>query len=296
MWYRNSMKKIVTHDGKFHADDIFGVAVLQVVFGAEELNIVRTREQSEIDGADIVLDVGGEYDPARYRFDHHQNGAPVRENGIPYAAFGLVWKEYGEQVAGTKEIAEKIDNRFVQPIDAGDNGVALYTTNHFEVSPLELHAFLESFMPPLGSDRNEDEAFFKAVDIAREYLLRVIENYQAKEILKAEATRAYEASEDKQVLVFDSPMKRGIFSDFEGVLAIVTPVGSDGFKWSAQVVPLEGESFATKSLFPVEWAGLKDGELETVSGINGALFCHKGRFLFMSKTKEGAIAAAKQAK
>ncbi len=290
------MKKIVTHDGRFHADEIFGVAVLQLALASEELEIVRTREQSEIERADIVLDVGGVYEPVRQRFDHHQNGAPVRENGIPYAAFGLVWKAYGEQVAGSKEIAEKIDTRLAQVIDAGDNGMALYTVNEYSIPPLELFSFLESFMPPLGSDASQDEAFFKAVEVARNYLVRVIENYKTKEILKAEATRVYDEAEDKQVLVFDSPMKRGIFSDFEGVLAIVTPVGNEGDKWSAQVVPSDDESFAARSLFPAEWAGLKDEELETVSGISGALFCHKGRFMFMCKTKEGAIAAAKQAK
>jgi uncharacterized UPF0160 family protein len=104
------MKTVVTHNGKFHSDEIFGVAVLQLVYGIEHLEIIRTRDQIQIDKADIVLDVGGVYDPALQRFDHHQVGGPVRENGLPYAAFGLVWREYGENVTGSNEIADKIES------------------------------------------------------------------------------------------------------------------------------------------------------------------------------------------
>lgn len=42
---------------------------------------------------------------------------------------------------------------------------------------------------------------------------------------------------------------------------------------------------------PAEWAGLIEKELKEVSGITGAIFCHKGRFISIWKTKEDAFQA-----
>ena len=42
---------------------------------------------------------------------------------------------------------------------------------------------------------------------------------------------------------------------------------------------------------PLEWAGLLDKEFEKVSGIKGAIFCHKGRFISIWETKEDALKA-----
>jgi len=92
--------KVATHPGNFHADDVFAVAVLQLVHG--ELEIVRTRDPELQAAADVRIDVGGRHDPATGDFDHHQNGgAGERANGIRYASFGLVWREHGEALAGS---------------------------------------------------------------------------------------------------------------------------------------------------------------------------------------------------
>jgi len=82
---------IVTHDGNFHADDVFSIAALKIIFPS--FNLTRTRDAKVISQADIVIDVGNEYDPDKGRFDHHQRGgAGARENGIPFSSFGLIWQ------------------------------------------------------------------------------------------------------------------------------------------------------------------------------------------------------------
>ena len=65
--------RIATHNGSFHADDVFGVAVLMLLHPGAEL--VRTRDEQVVAAADFAVDVGGEWDPARGRFDHHQRDA-----------------------------------------------------------------------------------------------------------------------------------------------------------------------------------------------------------------------------
>jgi len=54
--------KAVTHDGPFHADDVFADAVLRAALS--EVQLTRSRDTAVIASADLVFDVGGIYDPA----------------------------------------------------------------------------------------------------------------------------------------------------------------------------------------------------------------------------------------
>lgn len=128
-------KTIITHSGRFHTDETFGVAALLQVYS--DAKVFRSRDPEIIKTGDIVLDVGGVYDPQRDLFDHHQlEGAGARENGIPYASFGLVWKKYGEKIAGNKEAAALVEKYLVTPIDAADNGFDLTSSTMPGIDPL----------------------------------------------------------------------------------------------------------------------------------------------------------------
>src|SRR5687767_7701889 len=85
--------KVVTHDGPFHADDVFAYAVLRAALG--DIQLVRSREPAVIDSADLVFDVGSEYDPSARRYDHHMRERPLRSSGTPYSSVGLIWRDYG---------------------------------------------------------------------------------------------------------------------------------------------------------------------------------------------------------
>lgn len=100
-----------THGRKFHADDVFSAALL--LYLNPEINISRGNKVPEIfDG--IVFDIG------RGQYNHHQKDSRIRENGVPYAAFGLLWEALGKEILGV-ELAEKFDQSFVQPLDNNDN-------------------------------------------------------------------------------------------------------------------------------------------------------------------------------
>ena len=82
------MPILLTHSGPFHADDLVAYLVLARTLG--DVRLVRSRAAEAIVAADVVFDVGGEYDPTRHRYDHHQpGGAGQRDNGVPYASAGL---------------------------------------------------------------------------------------------------------------------------------------------------------------------------------------------------------------
>lgn len=287
------MKKVVTHNGGFHPDDVFAVACITILEGAEQVSIIRTREQSHINTADWVVDVGGDYDPTRRRFDHHQHGAPVRENGVPYAAFGLVWKHHGVDIAGNNELAQVVEERLCQAIDAPDNGINLFTLTEYQIEPVRLFHVLDSFKPVWGSEQSMDEAFLKAVEFAREFLLRFIERAKGEQKMLDLIDEVYTASEEKSVILFETKISPHALIKYPEVQAVVYPAEQEGVVvWSIVALPKHHYTFESRVLFPESWAGLRDDDLEKVSGIPGLFFCHKGRFICKATTQEAALRVA----
>jgi uncharacterized UPF0160 family protein len=65
-----------------------------------------------------------------------------------------------------------------------------------------------------------------------------------------------------------------------------------GVHWKLRGIPPSYEDRMKVRLpQPKEWAGLLDEDLKRVSGIPGAIFCHKGRFISVWETKEDALKA-----
>ena len=290
------MQTIVTHNGNFHPDELFAIATLQLYLRPNNTKIVRSRDKDTINNADWVVDVGGVYNPGKHRFDHHQPGAPVREDGTPYSSFGLVWREYGHIVAGSRDVSQVIERVLVKPIDAGDNGVSLYDLKFSDLSPFELYNVIDLFRPVWGSDEDVDKCFTNALLFVRGLLERMIKKEHSKLIQKKVAERYYLASEDKTVIVCEENISPDFFIKFPDVKVIVYKTNRDSeIFWKAQAVRKTEHGFDIRAKFPESWGGLSGGELERVSGISEAVFCHRGLFLFVARTRAAAIAAAHKA-
>ena len=287
------MIKIVTHGGSFHADDVFAVAAFQLLLGKENVEVIRTRDDEVIATGDYVVDVGGVYDHETKRYDHHQPGALLRESGIPYAGFGLMWLHYGEEICGSVEVAEAIEEKLCVPIDASDNAVNIWQSGQFELAPLEWDDIVKTWRSFDDVDETMDGQFLKVVDVAREYLARTIKKQTLKLVDKARAERLYEAAEDPSIIISDEPVSRRWFIEKDDVNVVVHP--RDDGSWMAINVEKDKDTYETKVSFPKEWAGLRDEELAKVSGIADALFCHKNLYLFAAGSKESAIEAARLA-
>lgn len=289
----NKKIKIVTHSGHFHADEVFAVAVLQLFFGENETEIVRTRDQSVIVSGDYVVDVGGVYDPKIFRFDHHQEGgAGVRENTIPYASFGLVWKEFGEKLCGNIEIVEKIDQLLVQWIDATDNGVQIIETKVSGIYPYDIGLYINTFTPSWNEESPDfDGNFAKALQVAKDLLEHEIEKRKNLMSAKVIVEEIYRNSTDKRIIIFDRKYPyNGTLSKHPEPIFIVSP-RVEG-TWSVNAIRDDDNSFVNRKNFPKSWAGKKGEELEKITEVSGSLFCHSGRFIAVNKTREGAIKMA----
>jgi len=285
-------KTIATHNGNFHADDVFSIAALKCIFPSFKL--IRTRDSELIAKADIVLDVGGEYDADADRFDHHQRGgAGERENGIPYSSFGLIWQKYGLQICeDDQNVADAVDKGLVSTIDAIDCG-------HVEgvYHGISLSQTIGMFNPTWQEDSHFDACFDEAVEFASRVLMRFIASANGGISAKTIVAEAIEKAADSRVIVLEkyTPWKRTVLALSEEALYMVYP--SQTGQWRIQTVPVELGSFEDRKSLPKPWAGLSDKALKDVTGIDDAMFCHNGCFIagaesFESTMKMAAMALA----
>lgn len=289
------MKKIVTHNGNFHTDEVFASAVLSILNNGN-VEVVRSRDPKVWETGDYVVDVGGEYDVAHGRFDHHQEGgAGVRPNGIPYSSFGLVWNEFGEKVSGSSYVARMIDERLVQPVDAGDNGFETFGVRG-EVAPYILQDVISAFRPGWNESRTEDEGFFEAVPFAEKILAREIVRARTEEEGKMHAEEAYTKAEDKRIIILGDhyPWYEALGTKPEP-LFVVKPDRGMGGKWKIEAVRSDVHSFKNRKDLPTAWAGKMGAELAEISGVADALFCHNKLFVAVAGSKEGALKLAQLA-
>jgi Uncharacterised protein family (UPF0160) len=86
----NSVNCILTHPGGAHKDEFLACCVLMAMHGVPVLR--REPVQADLDDpGTVVVDVGGEHDPARGNFDHHQ----FSRESTPMCALSLVLKDLG---------------------------------------------------------------------------------------------------------------------------------------------------------------------------------------------------------
>jgi uncharacterized UPF0160 family protein len=285
---------ILAHSGRFHADDLFATAVL-LEYLKGEAEVVRSVDPKVIEKADFVVDIGRIYNPSLNRFDHHQGGLETRPNGIGYAAVGLVWKHFGEKVAGSKRVADMIDEKLIQQIDVVDIGQGYPKAIIGDVFPYHLNAIATAFSNTWKEEgRNETEGFMFFLPFARAIIQREIVRAQAKVEAESAVNEAYEKAEDKRLVVVDKIYPIDALEDKKEVLFMVSPE-SRSKGWCVRTIRKEEHGYANRKDLPKPWGGLSDNELSKVSGVPDATFCHLGLFLAVAKSREGALRLAQLA-
>jgi uncharacterized UPF0160 family protein len=297
--------KLITHSGRFHADDVFAATILTTLFPQAQL--VRTRNADEWENSDtaIVFDVGMVYDPQINRFDHHQATRPIRPDpinnlDIPYSSLGLIWKHYGPaylkhmfEIEGDvlDTIWTRVDRRFVIKIDMGDNNVIPDGDKGLS-HPMSITRLIESFAPDFDnrSQDTENQGFQSAMAVAKPILdnkiRSLISEYRAEQVARICVQNRTDPRvvELPQGMPYMSALKAEQADD---VLYVVAPGNDDDYLIMA-VRDTRGES-GCKKPFPFDWAGLRGTDLEMATGVKGAEFCHMGRFLTTAASREAAF-------
>jgi len=297
--------RLITHDGRFHADEVLATAVLTALFPDAEM--IRTRDPVLIGSdspADIIYDVGGVHDQVLGRFDHHQHGAPTRPNGDPYSAFGLVWARFGAEYLDRSwvdpdlipAVLESVDRSLVHGVDLLDNG---------RLDPATLGAAAGLTLPMLIEDLNpafddvsataEMDGFRAAVRLAGAVLTRRVMSAEADFRAEQEVRDAIEASWGAPILELPrgAPFRVAITETGAAhILLVVHPRKSD---WVVSTVSDPPGSYTTRLDLPEAWAGLEGEALAGESGVKDAVFCHRARFMAVARTREGALRMAEMA-
>lgn len=283
---------VITHGATFHSDEVLATVILSKVLG--DLTVLRTFKVPETVSDNVVV-----YDIGFGKFDHHQKGGNgTRENGVPYSAVGLIWKEFGPQlVADTcnpELVWNLIDRDLIQGVDATDNGAM--PTVDYPAQVMQFSQMISFFNPQWDSKEDSDDAFLKAVDFAE----IVFNNIFASAVSKAKAQQVVdEAIENVEghIMVLNQyvPWQDFIFSSKNEKAAevqfVVFPSNRGGFNW--QCVPDALGSFGQRKSVPAEWKGLRATELQELTGVGTATFCHPAGFIGGADTFEDALALAK---
>lgn len=285
----NTMKKdkikVAVHGGTFHADEVFAIAILRLVY--PNLEITRTMDAEVLENVDFRVDVGGKYDVKTNDFDHHQKEfKEKRDNNILYASAGLIWKHFGRDLVNSDDAWKAIEMGIIQYIDAVDVGVKTYDVK--EVRPYDVADFIHGLNPVSDSKEEFDKCFEEAVSIITKLLALEIQKAEikiaAREIVRG---KIKESNGDYMVLENYVPWKEVVVNESD--LKYVVLYNSMVDRWSAVAVPVEIGSFDNRRDFPKTWGGLTDEEFQKVSGVKDAIFCHASLFFMAAKSREGII-------
>ncbi|EIE18778.1 metal-dependent protein hydrolase [Coccomyxa subellipsoidea C-169] len=320
---KRKMVKIGTHNGSFHCDEALGCFLLKRTDHFKDADIVRTRDEDILKQLDIVIDVGGKYDPDACRFDHHQRGfAEVFGHGFQtkLSSAGLVYKHFGRDIIAklleSRKDHEQVEKvylavykHFMEAIDAIDNGINQWDvdTPPKYMSTTNLSSRVGALNPRWNEDQSSertDEQFLKAVQLTGSDFLDSVD-YISKAWLPAR-TYVQEAIEKRSEVDSSGeiirlprvcPWKEHLY-DLEQELALDKPLKfciyeDDRAKsWRVQAVSVAAGSFENRKSLPAAWMGLRDAELSEAAGIPDCVFVHASGFIGGTKTLEGAIRMA----
>jgi uncharacterized UPF0160 family protein len=280
---------IATHSGSFHADEVFAIAALSLL--DDPVEVVRTRDRDTLAQADLRVDVGFRDDASTGDFDHHQRDFDAeRPNGVRYASFGLVWREFGALICdGDREVADGVDETLVQPVDANDTGQQLTQPLIDGVHPMSVNAIIGGFNARWDESltpEEERERFDQAIALAQGILAREVASAASGRRAQRIVREAITAAPDPRVveLPINAPWKQVLVPEAADALFVIYPK-RQGF--GLEAVPRELGSFENRRDLPANWGGLEGDDLVAASGVEEALFCHAKRFLVVARTRAG---------
>lgn len=274
-----------THDGTFHADEVTACALLIHYGFIDKDKVVRTRKKELLDQCEFVCDVGGEYDPNRKKFDHHQ--ATYRGD---LSSAGMVWAYLRDRGVVDQTVYSYLNRSLIRGVDAHDNGKV---TDSITCS---FSHVISNFVPIQydASSKEQDKAFFSALDFVLGHLQRFMDRYDYVQQCKEKVSLAMR--DQKEFLLFEESLPWiDTFFELGGethpAQFVIMPSGDH---WKVRGIPPGTEDrMNVRKPLPLSWAGLLEEELKEISGIQGAVFCHKGRFISVWETKEDALRALK---
>ncbi|KAL4655719.1 UPF0160 protein MYG1, mitochondrial [Arapaima gigas] len=319
-----SVLKIGTHNGTFHCDEVLACFFLRQLPEYKDADIVRTRDPTLLDQCDIVVDVGGEFDPKRHRYDHHQRSfnetfnslCPEKPWKTKLSSAGLVYLHFGHRVLmeltqlgrddqQLEVLFDKLYENFVEEVDAVDNGILQYDGEARYAVSTTLSARV-SHLNPRWNNKSQDteEGFRKAMAMVATEFLDRLDFYQnswlpARLLVETAVRNRTQVDPSGEVVVLEQggcPWKEHLFS-LETELNVQPPIKfvlyqDQNAQWRVQCVPAGLHTFQNRLSLLEEWCGVRDEALSDLSGIPGCIFVHASGFIGGNCTRQGALEMA----
>lgn len=319
--------RIGTHDGTFHCDEVLACALLKLLPQYKDASVVRSRSQSVLDTCDIVVDVGGEYDPSRHRYDHHMREfqetvstvmkRPEYNWTIKLSSAGLIYCHFGHEILRSvlsdvtedrviDEIFKKIYDTLIKEIDGIDNGVPMYDAEPVYRIVTDLSARVGRLNPQWnGKDVNIEKQFAKAMDLVLGEFLEFVQYAKdvwlpARDVVRRAVESRFDVDPSGEIIALSQavPWKEHLFQ-LETEMSVSPSIKYAIFEadnaYRVQCMPVALGSFVCRTFLPEAWGGLRTDALVEACGIEGATFVHAVRFIGGHKTKDGAVAMARKA-
>lgn len=141
---------MLNNSGHFHADEALAVYMLRMLTPYKHFDLVRTRDPAILETCHTVVDVGGEYDAARNRYDHHQRtfDTTFYERRTKLSSAGLVYMHFGKTVIAqhtklpidhpdVELLYQKLYDDFIEAVDANDNGISKYDDSKLKAAGIQ---------------------------------------------------------------------------------------------------------------------------------------------------------------
>ena len=268
---------IATHAGQFHADDVVAVALVRL-FAHPSANVVRTRNPAVIASADMVVDVGGVFDPSSKKFDHHQ----ADYHGERSSA-GMILDWLGDKGSISGRLFRHLHDNLIHQVDQVDIGKAEIRPGEMTFSDTIAH-----FNPASKDPAVQLEAFEAAVNVATTVIQSLTNKLQSildDEDTVLDAMELAERNGDKTMWFPGELVWKETYFENGGsthhTRYIASPVNG---QWRLLAIPPRMNTFDMKSPLPHRWH-------THTKEIPGLVFCHKTGFLAVFNTEKDLRAA-----
>jgi uncharacterized UPF0160 family protein len=275
---KRSKVVIGTHNGKFHCDEVLACWLLKTLPEYQQAEIVRTRKSEELEKCDIVVDVGGVYDPGNHRYDHHQRSFEGTMNSLnpiyPWttklSSAGLVYFHFGHKVIShilkdtessenVNSVYRKVYENFIEEIDAVDNGISQCDeTPRYKVTTT-LSSRVGYLNPPWNvKDLDERKQFDLAMELVGAEFEDRVHSYHklwlpARDLVKTAIENRYEVDASGEIILMTEcacPWKEHLFGleeekGIEGVIKFTLYADLNG-TWRVQCVPEKTKNFTNR--------------------------------------------------
>ena len=184
--------RIGTHNGHFHADEALAVYMLKLLPTYVSASLVRTRDPAVLDTCHTIVDVGGEYDDAKNRYDHHQRtfNTTFPNHETKLSSAGLVYMHFGRAIIAqhtklpidhpdVELLYQKLYDDFIEAVDANDNGISQFDNTKLGAAGIEKRFNIGgTTLASLVGDLNHEDPLNPGVNRATEAEPQAEEDYR----------------------------------------------------------------------------------------------------------------------